>query len=196
MAENSGLAATLPGLVVAARAICQRHRAEARLWVASRRYDDLIRQLRLLVAEAGKSEALATPIGEVAGRLLEKRQRKLLSRARGLMRLSAEKRHRVRIAGKKLRYASEFFVSLFHGEPALVYIKGLEGVQEILGSLNDNAVTASLLKELGLAVRRDPALYPAVTEMRRGLPELRRDLLKRLGSTWKAFSCHKPFWKV
>jgi len=53
--------------------------------------------------------------------------------------------HRLRIAGKKLRYTAEFFRSLYAKKPAAKFIEALSDVQDHLGSLNDAMVSQQLL---------------------------------------------------
>jgi len=58
--------------------------------------------------------------------------------------VSDDKRHKVRIEAKKLRYAAEFFASLYGGDKARKryqrFIKRLEALQDLLGALNDRVV--------------------------------------------------------
>src|SRR3546814_11189111 len=64
-------------------------------------------------------------------------------------------RHEVRKDAKKLRYASEFFTSLFDRKRERrrhkKFVAALEGVQDKLGALNDLATAPQLLEQLGLA---------------------------------------------
>ena len=79
-------------------------------------------------------------------------RRRLLKRARDLERLGAHKRHRVRIAAKKLRYMGEFFKTLLTDEEARAglseVIGQLEKVQKRLGRLQDEVAFRRLLAEL------------------------------------------------
>ncbi len=76
-------------------------------------------------------------------------------------------RHELRKDAKKLRYAAEFFASLFErkGEKRRYkrFVKALQSVQDQLGSLNDLATAPAVLEKLGMAndvdVRDD---WPAV----------------------------------
>jgi CHAD domain-containing protein len=64
--------------------------------------------------------------------------------------------HRLRIAGKKLRYSSEFFYHLFdemHG-----FIAHLKGIQDDLGVMHDFAVTPALI-DAALGERASPAMH-------------------------------------
>lgn len=57
-------------------------------------------------------------------------------------------RHRLRIASKKLRYATEFFVSYYRKKPAARFLRKLAKLQDIFGASNDTAVAGQLLRTL------------------------------------------------
>jgi inorganic triphosphatase YgiF len=84
------------------------------------------------------------PISASAEEELERRWKRVLKRGKRLAELDPEERHQVRIAIKKLRYATEFFDSLFKGKGVKkrkqAALKTLEALQETLGELNDIAV--------------------------------------------------------
>jgi CHAD domain-containing protein len=93
---------------------------------------------------------LAQPILEFATPLLERDHRRVVKRGAAFAELSAEQRHALRIRIKELRYALDFFASLY---PATV-VKTLSGtlsrLQDCLGVMNDIAVARRLLDEAGL----------------------------------------------
>ena len=62
--------------------------------------------------------------------------------------MQSEQRHAVRITAKKLRYASEFFSSLFPAKQVSPFIKQLSRLQDSLGQLNDMHVAANLLQSI------------------------------------------------
>jgi triphosphatase len=101
------------------------------------------------MASAGKK--LDQPVLKFARKILKRDQRRLRTRARNLRAATPEARHRVRIAAKKTRYAAEFFESLFTPRTVRPYIKGLTGLQDELGFLNDAAVADRLLTDLSAA---------------------------------------------
>ncbi len=84
------------------------------------------------------------PVAELAEEELGRRWKKIIKRGRNLVELDPEERHQVRIEIKKLRYATEFFESLFKGGGAKkkkrAALNTLEALQETLGELNDIAV--------------------------------------------------------
>ncbi|MES5488313.1 CHAD domain-containing protein [Bradyrhizobium sp. INPA03-11B] len=81
------------------------------------------------------------PIGEFAAALLHRRIGKLRKDGRHIDELSARQRHKVRIRAKKIRYAIDFFESLFAGKHERKQLKRLskqlKRIQDALGSLND-----------------------------------------------------------
>jgi CHAD domain-containing protein len=68
---------------------------------------------------------------------------------------STRQRHKLRINAKKLRYAGEFFASLFPGGKSTkrrrVFAKALKRLQGSLGDLNDFAVHGKLADRLVFA---------------------------------------------
>jgi inorganic triphosphatase YgiF len=102
---------------------------EAGEW--TRPQDDLVRDLG------------NTPVVTFAASQLSKRWRKVRKKGRGLANLDPASRHKVRIQAKKLRYAVEFFASLFSGRQASKrgkFLRAVEQLQDGLGDLNDIAV--------------------------------------------------------
>ncbi|MGI8895034.1 MAG: CHAD domain-containing protein [Casimicrobiaceae bacterium] len=89
-----------------------------------------------------------------ASRILSKRHKQVHKRGRKLSRLGADERHQLRIAVKKLRYASEFFSSLYAKGPVRKYTAALAGLQEVLGALNDAATTPTLPLHLPVSATR------------------------------------------
>ncbi len=79
---------------------------------------------------------------------LTRRVGKITKRAGKLAKLDARRRHKLRIAIKKLRYATEFFASLFDGRKAHKrlrrFARELKHLQNRLGALNDIAVHQKL----------------------------------------------------
>lgn len=133
----------------------QEHHVATSAAVDSPRYTHLMLNLSRWVQTMGwhdaKGEIAATgdkltqPVVKFARKILKRAQRRLRTRARNLGACAPEARHRLRIAAKKTRYAAEFFDSLFSPKTVRPYIKGLTGLQDELGLLNDAAVAERLL---------------------------------------------------
>lgn len=83
-----------------------------------------------------------------------RRLRKKIKKAGNLEILDDAQRHRVRKNAKKLRYASEFFASLFGGKDGQRrhkrFVNALDHLQTELGALNDLAMAPSVIVEIGL----------------------------------------------
>ncbi|MGE4528775.1 MAG: CHAD domain-containing protein [Rhodospirillaceae bacterium] len=97
----------------------------------------------VLSAQESRGEALASFADAVLGR----RHHAVKRRAKRLCAQSAPQRHALRIAAKKLRYASEFFQSLYPPKAMRLYLRNLSALQDILGSLNDIANLPHLIAE-------------------------------------------------
>ncbi|MFT9090400.1 MAG: CHAD domain-containing protein [Gluconacetobacter sp.] len=91
-------------------------------------------------------KALEEPAADFAARHLARLHRKARRRGRGFARLTPPERHQVRLALKKLRYASEFFVALHApGQKGGLYLQRLAAVQAALGVDSDVLTTGRLL---------------------------------------------------
>ncbi|HEV2303222.1 MAG TPA: CHAD domain-containing protein [Stellaceae bacterium] len=95
------------------------------------------------------SVALAAPLGEAAARLLDRRRREVKKRSRSFRRLSPGKRHKLRIAVKKLRYTLELLAGLYAKDDLAGFERRLKRLQDDLGYANDVRVGRALVAELG-----------------------------------------------
>ena len=118
---------------------------------------------------------------------LDRLRRRVKRRGRDLTELGDADRHEVRIAAKKLRYAAEFFASLFPGKKAqrraMAFLSALQGLQEQLGDLNDIAAEPLVLAALGLPPRGSAGSAD------------RDVLLARAEEAHEAFADAKRFWR-
>jgi inorganic triphosphatase YgiF len=98
------------------------------------------------------------PIAMFASEQLARRWRKIRKRGRVLGRLDARSRHALRIQTKKLRYAAEFFATLFTTKRAVKrrkqFLSALERLLDGLGDLNDISVHAKRIAAMGIRHRR------------------------------------------
>ena len=106
-----------------------------------------------------------------------------------MAKLDDEHRHEVRKKAKKLRYAAEFFGSLFDGKKQQRrygrYIEGLEDLQDVLGALNDLASTGTILAQHGL---------PTDAELSGGARG-KKKLLAAAQDAYEALADAKLFWR-
>jgi inorganic triphosphatase YgiF len=132
-------------------------RAQAAL--SSQRFRDLlIDLLQWIEATASHSTGTKIPIREFAANVLHRRIRKVRKRGKNLAELSAQARHKLRIRIKKIRYALEFFESLFPAKNDQRELgrasRRLKHLQDSLGSLNDFAAHRKMAADVALAAPR------------------------------------------
>jgi CHAD domain-containing protein len=136
-----------------------------------------------------QQKALAAPVKDFAQRVLKEGKRRMARRARKLAAADAPARHRLRIAAKRMRYATEFFASLYPPRHVRPFVRALSSLQDTLGHLNDAAVTRKALRELatqqpaqalgagfviGLLTEREPAALEKMCKRWKALRRRRR----------------------
>lgn len=133
--------------------------------------------------------ALAEPLRKRASQMLARRHQKLIKSGKRLAHATPDERHRVRIAAKKARYATEFFRSLHPAGRVKRYLQQLAALQESLGWLNDATVADRLLQEIGLS---HPALAGGAAFTRGHLGATTRQDLPGLRKLWKHLRAMTP----
>lgn len=87
------------------------------------------------------------PAVELAGRIIHRRFKRVLRDGQALDAATPDEAvHRLRIQGKKLRYAIEFFGSLYPAGKITLLVKQLKELQDLLGDFNDLAVQQRMLQ--------------------------------------------------
>ncbi|MBR1219244.1 CHAD domain-containing protein [Bradyrhizobium sp. U87765 SZCCT0131] len=103
-------------------------------------------------ADAAGRIAAAQPIAQMAAAELSRRWKAVRKRARTMEKLDPYRRHKLRIQAKKLRYAAEFFETVFPGRKANrrrgIFLAAMRALQDSLGDLNDIAVHETLMAEM------------------------------------------------
>ena len=98
------------------------------------------------------------PIAVYAAEQLTRRWRKVRKKGKALTKLDAHSRHKLRIQTKTLRYAAEFFASLFSNKRVVKrrkrFLGALERLQDGLGDLNDIAVHEKHIAAMNVHHRR------------------------------------------
>jgi CHAD domain-containing protein len=139
------------------RAACQRHLTRA---LHSPRYRRLIEDITAWIERgdwsrkrtAKAAARRAQPAGKYCADKLQKWQKKLLKKSRNLRELGTRKRHRVRLANKRLSYAIEATEKLARPSEAPareVMLNVLRKAQKSLGQLNDDARRHALATAFG-----------------------------------------------
>jgi inorganic triphosphatase YgiF len=120
----------------------------------------LVDVLEWIEAQQGRTVVAKGELGEFAAELMDRRMRKARKDAAKLQEMTATERHKFRIRMKKLRYAAEFFESLFGGkrqQKALARLsRHAKKIQDALGSLNDFIADRKMAADAALhAPRKD-----------------------------------------
>ncbi|KRQ91687.1 CYTH and CHAD domain-containing protein [Bradyrhizobium valentinum] len=114
----------------------------------------LIDVLEWIEAQHGRADVANSELDEFAAKLLDRRIRKAHKDAGKLQEMTAPERHKLRIRMKKIRYAAEFFESLFRSKgerKALARLsKHAKKIQDALGSLNDFIADRKMAAEAAL----------------------------------------------
>lgn len=180
--------------------------AEAEAALLSPRYTRLILRLGLwLQARAWRvpaamipGEGLLAPAPGFARAILHAREQRMRRRGRHFRRLDPPHRHRLRLDIKKLRYAAEFFVSLFPAAEAAGrdYIACLAALQDALGRLNDAAVARDLAHQALAEATRDEAPRLAYASgLLIGWHDCAAQAEPAAPKLWKRLKALPPFWE-
>jgi triphosphatase len=135
-----------------------------------------------------------------AANILTRRTKKTMKKGKKLRELDARQRHKLRIAIKKLRYASDFFENLFTGRKTakrLADFKNrLKGLQDRLGALNDIAVHQKLAPTLATGETHTKGReYTFAAGMVSGREQAEiGPLLKAAAIDARKFARARPFW--
>jgi CHAD domain-containing protein len=159
---------------------------EAGLWRTPQ--DDLVRDRGDLPIESFALEQLA------------RRWRKVRKKGKRLARLDARSRHKLRIQTKKLRYAAEFFATLFTTKRALKrrkqFLPALEQLQDALGDLNDIAVHEKRIVAMGARPRRSNPSRVFAAGLLTGREDARLDAaMSAATDAYAELAKVKPFWR-
>src|ERR1700722_3707403 len=141
------------------------------------------------------------PIEIFAAEQLSLRRRKLRKRAKSFAELDAGRRHKLRIQAKKLRYATDFFGSLFSGKQAskrrTKFLAALETVQDCLGDLNDIAVHEGMISAAGMRHRPISRKRAFAAGLLTGLEDARVDtVMAAAGEARSDFRKSHPHWHI
>ena len=124
-----------------------------------------------------------------AARIIDRRARRLAKAARHLANGGVDERHAIRIAAKKLRYATEFFAPLFPARRAKAYRKALAVLQDELGAFNDAAVAPRVAAALAGPTAAATVAIESWSAGRAGASG------RGIAAAWSAFEAVAPFWK-
>lgn len=141
-------------------------RAEARQAVGGERYTRFILETGAWMARRGwrdqpVSEASAflfRPITDLSDALINKRFKKVRKEGRRFHEMTVEEKHQLRIDVKRLRYAIDFFSSLYPPKKVRNFIVRLQKLQDGLGYMNDLAVAGALIEQISQSAEGEEGL--------------------------------------
>ena len=141
----------------------------------------------------------ASPIAVFADEQLSLRRRKIRKRAKSFAKLDARRRHKLRIQAKKVRYATDFFGSLFSEKRSdkrrIKFLAALESVQDCLGDLNDIAVHESMISAAGMRRRPSSRNKAFAAGLLTGREDARVDAVTAAAEdALDQFAKTKPYW--
>lgn len=158
------------------------------------RYGALILDLAAWAEEASWRETSfgPSPLAPLAKSWLDKALRRLRrGTGKDLAALPPLALHQVRIHGKRLRYAAEFFSSLYPGKATRNYAAALAQLQDCLGAVNDYAVAMPKL-----AANHHQGELSWAAGLVCGWHEARRHgMMAEAKSAWSRLRRMDPFWR-
>jgi CHAD domain-containing protein len=129
----------------------QQARLAALAELGTPRLPRLMLHLAFWIESAAARHPLADrPVMDLARAILDKRHRRVRREMARFGELSVEERHQCRIDIKKLRYAVDFFATLYPAKRGQRVLPLLAALQDRLGALNDVAVARDKLEALVL----------------------------------------------
>ena len=140
------------------------------------------------------------PVAIFAADELTRRWRKVRKKGRALGQLDPRSRHKLRIQAKKLRYAVEFFASLFDSKRAArrrkQFLSALERLQNGLGDLNDIAVHEQRIAAMGVRRQRSNASRAFAAGLLTGREDARIEAAMTAATeAYADLTKVKPFWR-
>ena len=144
------------------RAAVERHRQGAHRAAAAHMASPAVTRTILEIARwfeglARPASMLSTPIHTAAPEVLDRAFKRLCKKGKDFANLSTEDRHKLRIAGKNMRYAAALFAPLYGSKAVRAFLRRLKAQQDLLGALNDIQGAHALLRQISKGSLAVPA---------------------------------------
>jgi inorganic triphosphatase YgiF len=144
---------------------------------------------------------LDAPVRNFAERLLQTRYKRIMKLGERWSELPDAELHRLRIFGKKLRYVSLAFSSLFKPKATKRFQDRLSDLQDCLGAVNDGAVGRQWIRQLADRAGREGALDLNDLQRIQGLVvgwqlHAAHGKTAHFQQVWTAFAETKKFWRA
>jgi triphosphatase len=140
-----------------------------------------------------KSNVLTGPAPRFASGVMCAYHAKVRKLGQKIRKLDTAELHKLRIRVRKLRYATEFFGSIWPSRRTKRYLAALKDLQEVLGALHDVTVAQKLIANLKISGGGDAKSATAPVE--HWLVDCRRRSRKEAIEFWGRFAKQKLFWK-
>jgi len=185
-----------PGLDVFFQDLARRREDEFKRLVRALkapRYREIVSSWReFLQSDQEEASGAAMPVTDFARQIIYRRYRRVMKDGRVITdRSPDESLHRLRIQCKKLRYALEFFTSLFPEEDMSRVIKQLKKLQNNLGDFNDLSVQQDMLRRylagLRTGNRKNIQLAAALGGLLTNLRHEQERVRNRFATTFQRF---------
>lgn len=184
------------------RRLAEEHRSRAydqvRAMIDSPRFQTLKRELVPWLERHGWREGgglseeevkgLETELRVFAAKVLEKRLKRVLEDGAHFATMTPEELHLLRIDCKKLRYATEFFSTLYDKDGMAQFVARLKELQGVLGILNDVAVMHHLLETLLQGHEEDIELAKYAGALVGWRSRQYEEVRSQLGGLWEQFT--------
>ncbi len=173
----------------AAELMRRQYNEQGILAVSSHRFQILLLKLGAALCNPSWPEGEKLPVIDFAEKILDRRYKRFVRDGANIAGLVPAELHVLRISGKKLRYAAEFFSPLYSQHACRDFLRAMAGIQDVLGAINDAATTNHLLDELPGVDQGGRCLVKGWMGCEAG------HRLSQAGREWKAFRAMIPFWK-
>jgi inorganic triphosphatase YgiF len=137
-------------------------------------------------------KSAARPLRALAPAMLDRLERKARKRGNDIAQRGPEELHALRKTMKKLRYGVEYLAGLYNSKEVKRYRRACEGLQEVLGTINDAAATDRIAAKL--AEKGRPDLVPPIGALAKWNEARRRKACSHLDKAWKDFRGAAPYW--
>ncbi len=147
-------------------------------------------------AKRGKAKILKGPARDYAASVLAVRAARVQDWGARLESLTIDERHRMRIEIKKLRYAGEFFASLYEADAVQRYLRSLSQLQDTFGALNDVETARRLLPALAPpSIHADLQYAAGVARVLEWHEARAARQWQKAAKRWRRFEDIPPFWQ-
>ncbi len=172
-----------------------RERAALLTALDSPRYHNFVQSFsRFVQSDAGNAHCDQHALVELAIAKIESELVRVHKRGKRADLNHLKRLHQLRIEGKRLRYTSEFFTSLFPGGLGKL-VKRAQAIQDDLGRVHDATVHRAFLKELRKTQSGDSGMRQVVTELMDLLARERKDAYRRFQKHYKRIGTKKALKK-